>query len=111
MTVNWRTGSGSMDAVVSKVGPVSRTLMSVDRLRETGHDVIFTKNRPHSVNMKTGEITSLRKDGGMFIIDEWIWVPMSLLKRRKLLGLHGTGKSYKLRLRTSAFRCCRSVGR
>ena len=52
-----------------KVGPVSRQLISVDRLRETGHDAILTKNRSRIVNKKTGEIASLRMDGGMFILD------------------------------------------
>ena len=61
VTVNWRTDLGTMKRGVFKVGPV-------DRLQETGHDVILTKNRQRIVNMKTGEIISLRKDGGMFIL-------------------------------------------
>ena len=62
---------------VSKVGPVSRTLISVDKLQATYHDGILTKNRPPIVNVQTVEIISLRKDGGMFILDMWIWVPTS----------------------------------
>ena len=77
MTVNWRTGLGTMKRGVFKVGPVSRTLVSVDRLQETGHDVILTKNRPRIVNMKAGEIMSLRKDGGMFLVEMWIRVSTS----------------------------------
>ena len=44
VTVNWRTHLGTMKRGVFKVGPVSRTLISVDRLQETSHDVILTKN-------------------------------------------------------------------
>ena len=71
LTINWRTCLGIMQRGVFKVEPVSRTLISVDRLQETGHDVILTKSRPHTVKMKTGEILSLKKDGGMFILDMW----------------------------------------
>ena len=65
---------------VFEVGPVSRTLISVDRLQETGHDVILTKSKPRIVNLRTGEVMPLRKDGGMFILDMWIWVPTSRTK-------------------------------
>ena len=41
VTVNWRTDLGTMKRGVFKV-PVSRTLISVDTLQETGHDVILT---------------------------------------------------------------------
>ena len=51
------------------VGPVSRTLISVDRLQETGHDVVLTKNKPRIVNLRTGEVIPLKKDEGMFILD------------------------------------------
>ena len=74
MTVNWRTDLGTMKRGVFKVGPVSRTLISVDRLQETGHDVILKKNKPRIVNLRTGEVMSLRNEGGMFILDMWIWV-------------------------------------
>ena len=85
---------GTMKRGVVKVGPVSRALISVDRLQETSHDVILTKNKPRSVNTKTGEIMSLRKDGGTFILDMYIWVPTSRSKAEKLLRfLHGRGKS------------------
>ena len=66
---------------VFKVGPVSRTLISVDKHQETGHDVMLTKNKqPRIVNLRTGEVMPLRKDGGMFILDMWIWVPTSRTK-------------------------------
>ena len=37
---------GTMKRGVFKVGPVSRTLISVDRLQETGHEDILTKSKP-----------------------------------------------------------------
>ena len=42
---------------VFKVGPVSRTLISVDILRETGHDVILTKNKQERSCHEEGRIS------------------------------------------------------
>ena len=72
---------------------MSRTLISVNRLQETGHDVIRTKNKPHIVKLRTGEVMPLRKDGGTFILDLWIWVSMSRTKQKAARILHGRGKS------------------
>ena len=60
---------GTLKRGVFNVGPVSRTLTSVDRLHETGHDVILTKNKQRIVNLSTGEVMPLKKHGGMFILD------------------------------------------
>ena len=79
VTVNWRTDLGTLVRGIFKVGLVSRTL-SVDTLQETGHDVIFTKDKPRIVNMKTGEVMPLRTGGGMLVLDMWIWVPTSRTK-------------------------------
>ena len=75
VTVNWRSDLGTVKRGVFKVGAVSRPQISVNRLQETSHDVILTKNHPHVDNMKTVKIMPLRKHGGMFILDRWIWVP------------------------------------
>ena len=100
VTVNGRTDLGTMKRGVFSVGPVSRTLISMDRLQETGHDVIFTKNEPRIVNLRTGDVMPLRKDRGMFILDMWIWVSI----------LNGRGKSSQRRLGRSMFRSGRQTG-
>ena len=66
-----------LEKSVFKVGAVSRTLISVDKLQETGYDLILTKNRPRNINMKTSEVMPLRINRGMFILDMWIWIPTS----------------------------------
>ena len=80
VTVNWRTDLGTIKRGIFKVGLVSRALISVDRLQETGHDVIFTKDKPRIVNLRTGEVMPLRTGGGMLVLDMWIWVPTSRTK-------------------------------
>ena len=99
-TVNWRTDWGTMKRGVFLVGPVWRTLISVDRLQETGHDVILTKNKPRIVNLRTGEVMPLRKDGGMFILTHVDFARV----------LHGRGKSSQKRPRKSMFRSGRQTG-
>ena len=51
VTIHWTTESAVSKKGVFKVGAVSRTLSSVDRLQETGNDVTLTKNRPRIINM------------------------------------------------------------
>ena len=58
-----------------KVRSVSRTLTSVDRRQETGHDVIFTTNQPRIVDVRTAETRPLRKSKGMSMLDLWLWIP------------------------------------
>ena len=86
VTVHWTTESGVSKKSVFNVGAVSRTLISVDRLQETGHDVILTQNRPRIINMKTGDVMPLRKNRDVFTLDMWIWIPTSLSKIRRVFG-------------------------
>ena len=65
---------------VFKIGSVSRTLISVDRLQQTGHDVIFTKNQPSIVNVKTDEQWHVHV--GHVVVD-----PDRTSKHRRVFGL------------------------
>ena len=52
-TLSWRTARGTAKRSVFKVGAVSRTLISVTRLQETGRDVILAKrNRASSTHAR-----------------------------------------------------------
>ena len=62
VTVSWRTDLGAAKRPTFKVGRVSRTLISVDRLQKTGQDVILSKKQPRSVNMRTVGTMSLRRE-------------------------------------------------
>ena len=68
---------------VCKVRSVSRTLISVDRRQETGHDVILTKNQPRIVDVRTAETLPLRKSKGMSILDLWLWIPTGQARAEK----------------------------
>eukprot|EP00972_Heterocapsa_arctica_P024444 3606749-Heterocapsa_arctica.AAC.1 len=45
------------------VCPVTRPLMRVARITAAGNRVYFDDKNPHVKNLKTGEITKLRKEG------------------------------------------------
>ena len=61
VTVNLMTGSGVSSCGMCKVRSVSRTLISVDRRQETGHDVILTKNKPQIVDCEDRRDHSAQK--------------------------------------------------
>ena len=73
--VQWFTEHGRPKKMRMKVGRVGRTLISVSRLNDSGYDTVLTSWRPHIVNRHTGEVIPLRKVGGMYILNMWIWVP------------------------------------
>ena len=58
-----------------QVCPVTRPLMSVARITAAGNRVYFDEKSPHIKNLRTGEITKLRKEGNMFVIDFWVKKP------------------------------------
>ena len=67
----WWTDLGIATQGVFDVGPVSRTLISTDRLQETGHGVALTQSQQRILNMRTGKIMPLREKG-MFMLETWI---------------------------------------
>ena len=75
LSLSWQTSGGSKKRSKLKVGAVGRTLISVSRLHETGHDASLNQYKPFIRNKRTGETIPLRKQRGMFTMDMWIWIP------------------------------------
>ena len=55
------------------VANVRRPLIAATSIAEAGNEIILGKN-PRIVNCKTGQITKLRKEGGVYVVDIWIHV-------------------------------------
>ena len=53
-----------------QIGNVGKTLISVDALNETGHEVVLSRRNPRIV-CQNGEIIALRRKGKVFILDLW----------------------------------------
>ena len=49
--------------------------MSVAKMNEAGNDVNLRGSNPHIMNIKTKEITALRREGKTFILDLWVKIP------------------------------------
>ena len=54
------------------VCPVRRPLISVTKVVEAGNEVFMNRKNPRIVNTKTGQVTKLKKQGGVYVLDIWI---------------------------------------
>ena len=54
-----------------QVAKVGRTLISVDKLSETGHTMILNKDNPR-IECPNGEVIELRRQNKVFILDLWV---------------------------------------
>ena len=70
-----RTREGHKRGICVQVAPVRKPLISSARLNETGNDVLLTRSRPRIINLKTKEVTMLRRIGRTIVLDLWVWVP------------------------------------
>ena len=55
------------------VASVRKPLISVSKLEDAGNDVTFGKD-PRIVNAKTGQVTKMRRQGGVYVVDLWVKV-------------------------------------
>ena len=69
------TNCNSVRMTKWQICPIRRPLMSVSDMNEAGDIAILSGSRPYVQNVETGEITPLRKEGKMFIIDLWVKLP------------------------------------
>ncbi len=70
--VHFQTTEGAERSVKFQVADVTKPLISVVKITEAGNDVILSKSNPRIVNRKTGEVTNLRRESNVFILDMWV---------------------------------------
>ena len=51
---------------------VRRPLISVAKVVEAGNDVFLESKNPRIVNLKTKQVTKLKKKGGVYVLDLWV---------------------------------------
>ncbi len=71
------TSEGQKKSMKLQIAPVKRTLLSVARMEEAGNDVYLTARDPRIVNRRTGESTRLKKLGGLYVLEFWVWTDFS----------------------------------
>ena len=59
---------------------MNKALITVDRLAETGHEVILSKKNPRII-CPDGEVINLRRQQGIFVLD--------LFVKKSTEGFHG----------------------
>ena len=73
-TVPFETTCGKKRRIVFQIADVGKSLVSVDALNETGHEVILSRTNPR-ILCPNGETIALRRKGKVFILDMWIKDP------------------------------------
>ena len=72
-TVLGVTAEGQRRRMKWTVANVRKPLISVGKLADAGNEVIFGR-WPRVVNTRTGQVTRLKRHGGVYTIDLWIHV-------------------------------------
>ena len=57
--------------ILFQIAKVGRTLVSVDKLSETGHTVILNKKNPR-IECPNGEVIQIKRQNKVFIMDLWV---------------------------------------
>ena len=72
--LEWFTNEGGAQTSKLKIGNVSKTLISADRLLECGNEVYLSRKNPRVIK-GNGETIPLKRKNGMFILEMWYKVP------------------------------------
>jgi hypothetical protein len=72
--LDWFTSEGGAQKSRLKIGNVSKTLISADKLLECGNEVYLSKKNPRVIK-GNGETIPLKRKNGMFILEMWYKVP------------------------------------
>ena len=79
------TREHGIKAVRFQAAGVGKPLLSAEKLNQAGHWVILDGDESCIVNKSTHEVTALRREDGMFMLD--VWIPPAAVSRK--LGFAG----------------------
>ena len=69
------TRERTLRGITFQAAGVSKGLLSVEKMNENGHAVVFDGDMSFVVNKATGEVNHLRRQDGNFMLDLWILPP------------------------------------
>ena len=69
------TREKTVRGITFQAAGVSKGLLSVEKMNECGHVVIFDGDASFIVSKRTGEVNQLRRQDGNFMLDLWIPPP------------------------------------
>ena len=68
-SVTGRTDEGQSRRIVREVSPVKRPLLSVAKITKAGNQVYLSEDKAFVKNNKTGQITNLRRERNVWMLD------------------------------------------
>ena len=71
-----KTKEGQTRRTTWQVADVRRPLMSVSRMAAAGNEIILNGHNPRVINKKTNEVTHLRREGNVYVLDLWVQLPI-----------------------------------
>ena len=74
-TIKGVTEEGQSRSLTGHVCPIRRNLFSGTKMAKAGNLVVIGDKRSYLKNLKTGEVTELRREGKAWMLDLWIKVP------------------------------------
>ena len=74
-TIKGVTKEGQSRSLTGHVCPIRRNLFSGTKMAKAGNLVVIGDKRSYLKNLKTGEVTELRREGKAWMLDLWIKVP------------------------------------
>ena len=93
-TLNLMINDGSMRQMTMQVAEkVSKPLGSVSRICAVGHRVVFDDDGSYSEHKETGQVTWLRQENGVYVLDAWIAPPKQDSSRGEAPGFTRQGGS------------------
>ena len=78
------TREGTQRLLAVTAAPVTKSLLAVDQLNASGHVVVFDQDNSFIFNKFSGELNTLRKEDGNFVLH--LWVPPSNSQTKALFS-------------------------
>ena len=70
--VDFMSGEGTWAKLIFQIAAINKPLVSVSKLVEDGYRVIFDDDESYILQKKTGNIITMRKEQGVFVIDTYV---------------------------------------
>jgi hypothetical protein len=71
-TLSFMTADGTWGKWIFQIAAINKPLVSVSKLVESGHKVIFDESGSYILHKATGDIIKMKKERGVFVVDAYV---------------------------------------
>ena len=89
MVVAFENGVGTAGKILFQVANITKPLVSVSKLIDDGHQVVFDKRASYIIHVESGRKMMLKRERGVFIVDAF--VDPKRAPKNKSAGFRGRG--------------------